>query len=41
MGYQPMEKSIPAANIDRMRALLNKTKKKIEKIDTERVNPLL
>ena len=39
MGYRPMEKSMAAANIDRMRAVLNKTKKKIEKIDNERVNP--
>ena len=34
-----MEKSMAAANIDRMRAVLNKIKKKIEKIDNERVNP--
>ena len=33
-----MEKSMAAANIDRMRVVLNKAKKKIEKIDNERVN---
>ena len=39
MGYRPIEKSLAAANLDRIRAVLNKTKKQIDKIDNEKVNP--
>ena len=39
MDYRPMEVSIAAANIDRMRAVVNKSKKEIYKVDNEQVNP--
>ena len=39
MDYRPMEVSIAAANIDRMRAIVNKSKKEIYKVDNEQVNP--
>ena len=39
MGYHPIEKSLAAANLDRIRAVLNKAKKQMDKIDNEKVNP--
>lgn len=39
MSYQPMSVSLTAANIDRVRAVVKKAKKDVEKIDNDRVNP--
>ena len=39
MDYNPMEKSIAAANIDRLRAVVNKSKKDIYKVDNDKINP--
>ena len=39
MDYRPMEVSIAAANIDRMQAIVNKSKKEIYKVDNWQVNP--
>ena len=40
LNYQPMEASLAAANIDRVRALVRKVRKEIDKVDSDRVNPL-
>lgn len=39
MDYSPMEKSIAAANIDRLRAVVNKSKKDVYKVDNDKINP--
>lgn len=39
MNYCPIEASLPAANIDRVRAVVKKVRKDADKIDNERVNP--
>ena len=39
MTYQPMSVSLAAANIDRVRAVVKKAKKEVDKIDNDRVNP--
>ena len=39
MVYSPMEKSIAAANIDRLRAVVNKSKKDVYKVDNDKINP--
>ena len=39
MDYRPMEASLPTANIDRMRAVVKKARREVEKIDNEKVNP--
>ena len=39
MDYRPMEASLPTANIDRMRAVIKKARREVEKIDNEKVNP--
>ena len=37
--YRPMEASLPTANLDRMRAVVKKARREVEKIDNEKVNP--
>ena len=39
MTYQPMSVSLAAANIDRVRAVVKKAKKEVDKLDNDRVNP--
>ena len=39
MTYQPMSVSLAAANIDRVRVVVKKAKREVEKIDNDRVNP--
>ena len=39
MNCQPMEVSLAAANIDRIRTILKKARKEVDKVDNERVNP--
>ena len=39
MLYRPMEKSLPTANIDRMRTIVKKARKEAEKIGNDKVNP--
>jgi len=39
MDYRPMEVSLPASNIDRVRAVVKKARKQVDKVDNERVNP--
>ena len=39
MDCQPMQVSLAAANIDRIRAIVKNAKKEVDKIDNERVNP--
>ena len=39
MGYRPIEKSLAAGNIDRVRMKVNKVKKQIDKVDNEKVSP--
>jgi len=39
MNYQPMAVSIATAKIDRVRAIVKKAKKDVEKIDNDHVNP--
>ena len=39
MDYRPMEASLPTANLDRMRAVVKKARREVEKIDNEKVNP--
>ena len=39
MNYRPMEASLPTANLDRMRAIVKKARKEVEKVDSDRVNP--
>jgi len=39
MNYNPMEVSIAAANLDRMRAVVNKSKKDVYKVDNDKINP--
>ena len=39
MPYRPMEASLPAINLDRMRAAVKKVRKEVEKIDNDKVNP--
>ena len=38
-GILTIEKSLAAANLDRIRVVLNKTKRQIDKVDSERVDP--
>ena len=38
MPYRPMEASLPAASLHRMRAAVKKVRKEVEKIDNEKVN---
>lgn len=38
MDYRPMEASLPTANLDRMRVVVKKARREVEKID-EKVNP--
>ena len=38
MDYRPTEASLPTANIDRMRAVVRKARRDVEKIDNEKVN---
>ena len=40
MGYRPIEKSYTAANLEGIRAVLNKTKRLIDKVNSERVDPI-
>lgn len=39
LNYQPIEASLAAANIDRVRAVVRKARKEIDKVDSDRVNP--
>ena len=39
MNYRPMELSLAAANIDRIRSVMKKARQEVDKIDNERVNP--
>ena len=39
MSYQPINVSMAAASIDRVRAAVKKARKDVEKIDNEKVNP--
>jgi len=39
MSYRPMEASLPAASLDRMRAAVKKVRKEVEKVDNDKVNP--
>ena len=39
MDCQPMEVSLAAANIDRIRTILKKARKEVDKVDNERVSP--
>jgi len=39
MDYRPMETSLPTANLGRMRAIVKRVRKDVEKIDCEKVNP--
>ena len=41
MHYRSMELSLAAANIDRIRSVMKKARQEVDKIDNERVNPLL
>lgn len=38
MHYRPMEASLPTANLDRMRVVVKKARREVEKIDNEKVN---
>ena len=39
MEYRPIESSLAAANISRVRAQVRKARKEVDKVDNERVNP--
>ena len=39
MEYRPIETSLAAANIDRIRAIVKKAMEEVDKVDNERVNP--
>ena len=39
MPYRPKEASLPAINLDRMRAAVKKVRKEVEKINNDKVNP--
>ena len=39
MSYQPINVSMAAANIDRVRAVVKRARKDVEKVDNEKVNP--
>ena len=39
MDYRPIEKSLPAANIDRIRTIVKRARQEVEKVDNERINP--
>ena len=39
LNYQPMEASLVAANIDRVRAVVRKARREIDKVNNDRVNP--
>ena len=39
MDYQPMSVSIAAANLDRVRAVVKKAQKEVEKVNNEKVDP--
>ena len=39
LNYQPMEASLAVANIDRVRAVVRKARKEIDKVDNNRINP--
>ena len=39
MSYIPMEVSLPAANLERIRTHVKRARQDVEKIDNERVNP--
>ena len=41
MHYRSMELSLAAAKIDRIRSVMKKARQEVDKIDNERVNPLL
>ena len=40
LNYSPMEVSVAASNIDRLRAKVNKSKKDTFKVDNDKINPL-
>jgi len=39
MSYRPMEVSLPAAHIGRVRATVKKARQNVEKVDNEKVGP--
>ena len=39
MSYRPMEISLAAANIDRVRTIVKKARQDVERVDNEKVNP--
>jgi len=39
LSYNPMEKSIAAANLERVRAVVNKSKKDVYKVDNDKLTP--
>ncbi|MCY3928218.1 MAG: hypothetical protein OXG81_08075, partial [Acidobacteria bacterium] len=39
MGYRPMQVSLAAANIDRIRAVVKRARCDVDKVDNEKVNP--
>ena len=39
MDYRPMQVSLAAANIDRIRAVVKKARRDVDKVDHDKVNP--